>query len=75
MILEKAPVEDAGGNKKVAGQGYLNAWPVEEAIEYFHALCGPFPVDQEVVRARADEVSRNSEWLESIGGDKLSDRN
>ena len=69
LILEKAPKGEEGGNTRVAGQGYLNASPKEEAIDYFNALCGPFTVDQDVVRAWADEIGLNNDWLASIGGD------
>ena len=69
LMLEKAPNGQEGGNTRVAGQGYLNAYPVEQTIEYFNALCGPFTVSQEVVHAWADEVGKNNEWLDSIGGD------
>jgi succinate dehydrogenase/fumarate reductase flavoprotein subunit len=69
LILEKAPQGEEGGNTRVAGQGYLNASPKEEAIEYFNALCGPFTVDQDVVQAWADEIGLNNHWLTSIGGD------
>jgi len=69
LILEKATKGEEGGNTRVAGQGYLNASPKEEAIDYFNALCGPFTVDQDVVRAWADEIGLNNDWLASIGGD------
>jgi len=69
LLVEKAPPSEAGGNTKVAGQGYLNASSTDEAIEYFNALCGPYPVSQEVVLAWGDEISRNNEWLSMIGGD------
>ncbi len=67
LILEKAPQGEEGGNTRVAGQGYLNASPKEEAIEYFNALCGPFTVDQDVVQAWADEIGLKNHWLTSIG--------
>ena len=69
LMLEKAPKGEEGGNTWVAGQGYLNAWPVDQAIEYFNSLCGPFTVPQEVVHSWANEVCKNNEWLTSIGGD------
>ena len=69
LMLEKAPKGEEGGNTRVAGQGYLNAWPVDQAIEYFNSLCGPFTVPQEVVHSWANEVCKNNEWLTSIGGD------
>lgn len=69
LLLEKAPKGQEGGNTRVAGQGYLNATPSNEAIDYFNALCGPYTVSQEVVRAWADEIGQNNDWLKSIGGD------
>ena len=61
LMLEKAPIGEEGGNTRVAGQGYLNAYPVDQTIEYFNALCGPFTVPREVVKAWADEVSKNND--------------
>ena len=69
LILEKAPEGQEGGNTRVAGQGYLNAWPVDDAIAYFNALCGPFTVPQDVVSAWAEEVAKNNDWVKHIGGD------
>ena len=69
LIVEKAPKGEEGGNTRVAGQGYLNAEPRQDAIEYFNALCGPFTVAEDVVQAWADEIGQNNDWLTSIGGD------
>ena len=69
LMLEKAPKGEEGGNTRVAGQGYLNASPIDQTVDYFNALCGPFTVPQEVVQAWAEEVSKNNEWVKSIGGD------
>ncbi|MCI0846533.1 MAG: FAD-dependent oxidoreductase [Chloroflexi bacterium] len=69
LMLEKAPKGQEGGNTRVAGQGYLNVSSADEAITYFNALCGPYPVPQEVVRVWAHESTKNNEWVRSIGGD------
>ena len=69
LMLEKAPEGQEGGNTKVAGQGYLNTSSVEKAITYLTALCGPYTVPEEMIRVWAEEVSKNNEWVTSIGGD------
>ncbi len=69
VILEKAPEGEEGGNTRVAGQGYLNTSSAEEAAAYLTALCGPYTVPETMVRVWAEEVCRNNDWLESLGGD------
>jgi succinate dehydrogenase/fumarate reductase flavoprotein subunit len=69
VILEKAPEAEAGGNTRVAGQGYLNTSSADKAAAYLTALCGPYPVPPAMVRAWAEEMCRNNDWLESLGGD------
>jgi succinate dehydrogenase/fumarate reductase flavoprotein subunit len=68
-ILEKAPEGEHGGNTRVAGQGYLNTSSPDEAAAYLTALCGPYAVPEAMVRAWAEEMCRNNDWLESLGGD------
>jgi succinate dehydrogenase/fumarate reductase flavoprotein subunit len=69
LMLEKAPEGEEGGNTRVAGQGYLQLYDVPKAITYLNAMCGPYPVPQEMVRTWAEEVSKNNDWVVSIGGD------
>jgi succinate dehydrogenase/fumarate reductase flavoprotein subunit len=69
VILEKAPEGQEGGNTRVAGQGYLNTSSVEPAIAYLTALCGPYTVPAPMVKAWAEEMCRNNDWLEGLGGD------
>jgi len=69
LILEKAPEGEEGGNTRVAAQGYLNVSDVGKAAVYLEAMCGPYAVPREMVRAWAEEMSRNNDWLLSIGGD------
>jgi succinate dehydrogenase/fumarate reductase flavoprotein subunit len=69
VVLEKAPEGQEGGNTRVAGQGYLNTSDADEAAAYLTALCGPFTVPEAMVRVWADEMCRNNDWLQSLGGD------
>jgi succinate dehydrogenase/fumarate reductase flavoprotein subunit len=69
VILEKAPEGEEGGNTRVAGQGYLNTSSAADAAAYLTALCGPFTVPAAMVAVWADEMCRNNQWLESLGGD------
>jgi succinate dehydrogenase/fumarate reductase flavoprotein subunit len=69
VILEKAPEGEEGGNTRVAGQGYLNTASAEDAARYLGALCGPYAVPQAMVKTWAEEMCRNNQWLESLGGD------
>lgn len=69
LMLEKAPQGEEGGNTRIAGQGYLQVYDVDKAITYLNALCGRYPVPQRMVRAWAEEVRGNNDWVASIGGD------
>lgn len=69
LILEKAPTGQEGGNTRVAGQGYLNTASVDKAIAYLTALCGPYTVPEDMIRAWAEEMGVNNAWVASIGGD------
>ena len=69
LMLEKAPEGEEGGNTKVAGQGYLHVDNVDKAVTYLNAMCGYFKVPQDMARVWAEEVSKNNEWVRSIGGD------
>ncbi len=69
LMLEKAPRGREGGNTRVAGQGYLNTSSADKAADYLNALCGPYPVSEEMVQVWAEEMCKNNDWLKSIGGD------
>jgi len=68
-ILEKAPQAHAGGNTRIAAQGYLNTSCEEKAATYLKALCGPYTVPDEMIRVWAEEMSRNTDWVAGLGGD------
>ena len=69
VLLEKAPEGEEGGNTRIAGQGYLQVYDVDKAITYLNALCARHPVPPQMVRAWAEEVHGNNDWVSSIGGD------
>lgn len=69
LMLEKAPEGEEGGNTRVAGQGYLQIYDVDKAMTYLTALCGHYPVPQEMIRTWAEEIRGNNDWVSSIGGD------
>jgi len=69
LMLEKAPKGREGGNTRVAGQGYFAPSSVDKTITYLTALCGPYPVPEDVIRICAQEMCRNNDWVKSIGGD------
>lgn len=69
VLLEKAPEGQEGGNTRVAGQGYLNTSSVDKAIAYLTALCGPWTVPAPMVKAWAEEMCRNNDWLAGLGAD------
>jgi len=69
LILEKAPEGRHGGNTRIAAQGYLNTSDAEKAATYLEALCGPYKVPDEMIRAWAREMCLNNDWLAGLGGD------
>ena len=71
LILEKAPEGEEGGNSRVAGQAWFTPMPVSKGIIYFNALCGDYTVPQEMVRMWTEEMSRNTDWVRSLGGNPL----
>ena len=69
VLLEKAPRGEEGGNTRVAVQGYLNVSDAAQALQYLEAMNGPFAVPPAMARVWADEMTRNNDWVTSIGGD------
>ena len=68
LILEKAPLGKEGGNSRVAGQGWLNPYPIDKAITYFNAMCGEYTVPRDMVQAWAEEMNKNNDFVKSLGG-------
>ena len=68
LLLEKAPPGEEGGNSRVSFQVWLTPSPVEKATTYFNALCGIYAVPAPMVRAWAEEMGKNNDWISGLGG-------
>ena len=63
LVLEKTPQHHAGGNSRVSGQVWFSPHDVEAAKRHLRAMCGDYPIPEDVVDAWATETSRNTEWV------------
>ncbi|MBR2835312.1 MAG: FAD-binding protein [Coriobacteriales bacterium] len=73
LVLEAAPEELSGGNSKVSGQYIFCPSSVEGAIAYQTELNLPYVVEPELVRAWAEEIVENVDWLEENCGANMHD--
>jgi len=69
LIIEKAPETHAGGNSRVAGQGFWSPLDVEQAVEYQKGLDDGFPVSDDIVETFHRYAVGNAAWVKSMGGD------
>jgi succinate dehydrogenase/fumarate reductase flavoprotein subunit len=67
VVLEKMSEEKAGGNTRVSGGIWFNNVNAERAAVYLESLCGDYRLPRPVVEVWAEETTRNSAWLESLG--------
>lgn len=67
ILFEAAPEERMGGNTRVSGQCVFIPKSVEGAIEYQTNLNGPYEVEPELVRAWAENICENLDWLTDLG--------
>lgn len=63
IALEAAPEKDSGGTTRVSGDMLMIPESVEGAITYQTELNGPYTVEPELMRAWAEGVVDNYEWL------------
>ncbi len=68
LLLEVAPEEQVGGNSRVSGQGVFCPKTVEAAIDYQTKCNGAYVVDEELMRAWAENICENVEWMEENVG-------
>jgi succinate dehydrogenase/fumarate reductase flavoprotein subunit len=68
LILEKAKEGEEGGNTRVSGNVWLTPEPTEQASIYLKAMCGEYEVPEEMVRTWVEELSKNTQWVEQLGG-------
>lgn len=67
LILEAAPEGMEGGSTRVSAQVILCPRDVEGAVVYQTNLNGGHVVEEELVRAWAENICQNVEWLEGLG--------
>ena len=66
---EKAPKGEEGGNTRVSGNIWFTPEPPDIAAAYLRAMCGDYEVPEKMVQVWADEMSKNNEWVRSLGGE------
>jgi len=71
LILEKAPEGEEGGNTRVSGNGWLNVEPIGKAMIYFKEMCDDYTVPEDMIAVWAEEMSKNTEWVRSLGGSPM----
>ncbi len=71
LILEKAPKELEGGNSKVSGNMWWTPADVDAGVQYITALCYGL-TDQESIKALAQGMFENDEWLKGMGAEPRS---
>ena len=67
VVLEKMPAGREGGNTRVSGGVWFDSSDPEGIATYLRALCGEFPVPEEIIQVWAHETARNSAWVEGLG--------
>lgn len=70
LILEKAPKGEEGGNTRVSGNCWLTP-DKESAAIYLRAMCGEYTIPEEMVQVWSDEMSKNNDWVKSLGGEPV----
>ncbi len=68
LILEKAPQGQEGGNTRVSGQGIYLQKETQDAITYLKAMNGQYPVPDAMIKAWAEMMADNMNWVKSLGG-------
>ena len=67
LVIEAAPEGDEGGNTRTCGQIIFCPRSVEGALEYQGNLNAEYRVADDLMQAWAEEITKNAEWLRSIG--------
>jgi succinate dehydrogenase/fumarate reductase flavoprotein subunit len=69
LLVEFAPEAEIGGNSRVCGQIIFIPTEVEGAITYQTGLNGGYVVEEELIRAWAENICENYDWLTDLGAD------
>jgi succinate dehydrogenase/fumarate reductase flavoprotein subunit len=67
LVCEAAPEGFEGGNTRVSAQVIFWVSSVEDAIKYQTTLNNPYPVEDALVRAWAENLCENIDWLNGLG--------
>lgn len=67
IVLEAAPEGLEGGNTRVSGNIVFIPDTVEGALAYQTDLNGPFVVEEELMKAWAEMICENKDWVEDLG--------
>ena len=67
LVIEAAPEGWEGGNTRVSGEIIFCPRSVEGALEYQGNLNAEYRVADDLMQAWAEEITKNAEWLASIG--------
>lgn len=67
LVIEAAPEGEEGGNTRASGQIIFCPRSVEGALKYQGNLNGEYKVPDDCLQAWAEEITKNAEWLTSIG--------
>ncbi|NLU84146.1 FAD-dependent oxidoreductase [Rhodococcus sp. HNM0569] len=69
VVVDKGDESTVGGNTRVSGGGWFVHDDPARAATFLRALCGDYPVADEVVEVWARETAGNSRWLKELGAD------
>ena len=67
VILDKAAAGAEGGNTRVSGSVWFFNRDPAPAATYLRALCGPYPLPEDVIATWANETYQLTSWVESLG--------
>ncbi len=67
IVVEAAPAESEGGNTRVSGNIVFIPDDPDSAVEYQTAANEQYEVEEDLLRAWAEAICENKEWLEDFG--------
>lgn len=72
VVLEAAGEGRAGGNTRTSGQMIFCPDTVDAAVKYQTNMNKPYTVEEDLMRAWAENLCENVEWLQDLGLNPLS---
>lgn len=68
IVVEAAPKEYEGGNTRVSGNILFTVDTVDGAFAYQKELNGAYVIDDSLLKAWAEQLGENVQWIEGLGG-------